>query len=192
MIADWSVEATAESPEIAVPWEGWVDLRPGASTPEKTPEKHTSGITEAQSFPELLELLRRANTATVLTSKVDVFPVTLDDADPELAENLPANSTGLCSYLDLLPARPESFATFTDFEQVARATARRLQAMPDQPACAEIVIRPARLYDIHTFGWTLYALGFGQRPDTARQAWEIAARITLDAMQQSILEHLAH
>ncbi len=162
MIADWGVEAGADSPAIEVPWAGWVDLRayPG------------SDLSEVQAWPELAGVLRVLNEPGLLTSKVDVFPITREEADPELAEaGLAATACGLGSYVDCLRG-PDSLP---ECERVARAAVARLASVREERAAAEIVIRPARLYDEGAFGWTLYALGFGADTAAARAAWARAA-----------------
>ncbi len=172
MIADWGVEAAAESPVIELPWPGWVDLR---AHPERA-------LPEMQAWPELAGVLRALNQPGLLTSKVDVFPVTRDDADPELAEaGLAETACGLGSYVDCLRG-PAGFAVC---EQVARTAVARLRSEPLPCAAAEIVIRPARLYDEGAFGWTLYALGFGPDEREARARWAEAALRVAECFAQS-------
>jgi hypothetical protein len=92
-----------------------------------------------------------------------VFPVDRSEADPEIADH-PVEETvcGLGSYLDVvwlgsgLPQPP-----FSAFESVARGVARALVPVLAPLTTAEIVVRAARLYHQETFGWTLYAVGFG-------------------------------
>ena len=172
MIADWTVEVGPDSPTIDVPWPGWVDLR---SHPELA-----AGLPEAALYPELLPLLHRA---ALLTSKVDVFAVARDEVDPELVEGEPDEATthGLGSYLDCLGG----LLPFDAAERTARAAVARLRTVPFPRAVVEIVIRPARLYDGETFGWTLYAIGFGPSAHEARRRWSDAARAALDALEQA-------
>ncbi len=169
MIADWTVEVGPECPSIEVPWSGWVDLH---AYPELA-----SGLTEARLYPELLGLLNTANGPMLRTSKVDVFPVSREEVDPEIAETgIEATAWGLGNYLDCLPVCPRDFAAC---EQIARAVAARLAKIELPLAAAEIVIRPARLYDEDAFGWTLYAIGFGVSEAQARECWADAARSLL-------------
>ncbi len=100
--------------------------------------------------------------------------------DPEITEGGEAAS-GLGSYLDLLPRRPEIFRGYGDFERFTKAACARLQGPEPRQAGGEIVLRAGRLYDEGTFGWTLYAFGFGCDPETARTAWHCAAVAVVDA-----------
>ena len=175
MIADWTVEVGPDSPSIDVPWEGWADLR---SHPELA-----DALGEAVLYPELLPLLR-GNNAVFLTSKIDVFTVSRDEVDPELAEENAEAATayGLGSYLDCLCAR----LSFSAGEQAAHAAVLQLRALPLPRAVVEVVIRPARLYDEETFGWTLYAIGFGLSAHEARQRWSETAQAAFNALQAGV------
>ncbi len=251
MIADWTVDAGLESPRIVVPWEGWVDLRCGTQTGTAARAEAAArarGLSEVQACPELGELLAAANTASMVTVKVDVFPVSHEEVDPEVFEVswqmdesgalLEHTLTGFGSYLDvvlaagLVPALPSAFLpaptsalpsaslpglsglsglsallpalptllpglsglsappseAFPYFEQVARSAVRILELAEYRLACAEIVVRPAQLYDRDTFGWTLYAIGFGADEIAARSAWAPAAASLVAALEQAIGE----
>ncbi len=185
MIADWTVDVGPESPWIVLPWDGWVDLY--ASVPSPAPAATLSfALPEVQAYPELQDLLAHANNAVTRTSKVDVFAVHRDEADPEIAEaGSEQTSAGLGSYLDLVAIEADRFGSFDDFERVAREAAGELRDKDLPLCCAEIVIRAARLYDRDTFGWTLYAVGFGPHEKAARTAWSQAARALLDAFTQA-------
>ncbi len=201
MIADWTVDAELESPRITVPWDGWVDLRPGMNTGTANAAAPVGELAEVQALPELGELLAMANTAVMFTVKVDVFPVSRDEVDPEIwegsrqedASGFPLEHTlvGFGSYLDvvlapeLIPALLPSEA-FPYFEGVARSVAQVLKAAEHRLACAEIVVRPAQLYDRDTFGWTLYAIGFGADEAAARTTWAPAAASLVAALEQAI------
>jgi hypothetical protein len=177
MIADWSVEAGAGSPTIVLPWPGWVDGR-GASV---------AGVAEAQAYPELKPLLALANQHPTLSSKVDVFAVTLDDADPEIADfGEAAVQHGLGSYLDfVLPQPPLAFA---QAEAGTRAMAGGLKALAwASPACSELVLRPADLWGSASWGWTLYTMGFGPTLRAARAEWAAAAQAALVAAREALL-----
>ncbi len=203
MIADWTVDAELESPRITVPWDGWVDLRPGMRSGTADTVALARGLAEVQAFPGLEELLASANTARMFTVKVDVFPVSREEVDPEIWEGsqqvdasgflLEHTLVGFGSYLDvvlapeLIPATLPSEA-FSYFEEVARSAARTLEAAEHRLACAEIVVRPAQLYDRDTFGWTLYAIGFGADEAAAKAAWAPAARSLVAALEQAIAD----
>lgn len=169
MIADWTVEIGPESPEIVVPWEGWLDL-----TRLDPVCSGTASISETVDYPELVPLLALANSPATLSSKADVFAVAREEVDPEIGEAGPeATACGLGSYLDLLLRKPAP--GFEAYEQLAREAVRRLERVALPLACVEIVVRPARLYDEDTFGLTLYSMGFGPNAQAARAVWQRAA-----------------
>ncbi len=179
MIADWTVEAGNSSPSIDVPWEGWTDLRWTQGGGPDWDVIRAGSLAECQAYPELLEVLKPLNWLNTATSKLDVFPVTTDDADPEIAEaGEVATRYGLGSYLDLFAIQGDIFEQFEDFESIARSTSARLNRGGDTQglAAAEIVIRPAHIYSHATFGWTLYAMGFGPSAEAARACWHAANR----------------
>ncbi len=184
MIADWTVEVGPDSPLIDVPWEGWIDLRRDAPTSNR---HSPAALHEAALYPELWKLLRYANNEDTFTSKSDVFPVSPEEVDPEIAEGgLAATAYGLGSYIDLLPVRPDTFSRFGMFEQTAKETTQLLSQAGEPQGVAEIVIRPARLYDEQTFGWTLYAMGFGPSAAAARLTWQRANALLVYQMHLSV------
>lgn len=189
MIADWTVEVSAEGPWIDAPWADWVDLRWDPADPLLPwREEQAAALPEVQQFPELLAMLAVANM-NMSSTKVDVFPVTRDDVDPEISEaGEAATACGLGSYLDMLTARKDAFPAFAAFEQVARRTATLLHAVALEGCCVEIVVRPARLYDEQTYGWTLYTMGFGPDEAAARTRWAEAARVSVHAVQRCVAE----
>ena len=193
VIADWTVEIGPQSPEIVVPWEGWVDLSRADLSEAQPGRRALTGskrIPEASKYPELLPLLALANNGATLSSKVDVFPVTREEVDPEIAEaGLSQTACGLGSYLDLLLMPPAFAPGFKPYEEIAREAARRLEAVDLPLACAEIVIRPARLYDEDTFGLTLYSMGFGPDAQAARLAWQRAANAGVACLHQALRTH---
>ncbi len=167
MIADWTVEIGGDSPVLVLPWEGWVDL------------SHARGdeLSEALAYPELVPLLELANRDGCQTAKLDVFPVSRDEVDPEISE-LPEAATafGLGSYLDCLLTGVQLFAAW---EQLARWTASTLQQETLGGAAAEIVVRAAVLHGEMTYGCTLYAMGFGATERAARATWQQAATLVV-------------
>ena len=183
MIADWTVEVSPESPIIVLPWEGWADLRPAPhSASQSTPDvaRVAASLSEVAQYPELLPILLSANGEFTLTSKVDVFAVSRDDVDPEIAEaGLEATAFGLCSYTDLLTPHTDVFGSFGDYEALARSAAAELAQFDEPGVAIEIVIRPAQLYDSQTFGWTLYVSGFGPDPAAATARWAGASTLAM-------------
>ncbi len=188
MIADWTVEIGPDCPSIDVPWDGWVDLRRHPGSPSWFGRADAaSDLAEAQAYPELPDLLKPVNSDALFTSKLDVFPVSRDDADPEIAEaGEAATRFGLGSYVDLATDRPE-ISEFAHFEALTRVLAAKLGKMEVSGVCsAEIVLRPAHLFGRATFGWTVYVLGFGPAESAARQVWAAAAAATLAALQAEV------
>lgn len=191
MIADWTVEVGHGCPVIELPWNslqsGWIDLRPWAHSAVPGAQ----AIPELQAYPELAPLLKTANRGCFATAKLDVFCVDRSEADPEIMEEpLEQTMCGLGSYLDVLrlcdsQLGDSQLAPFAFFERVARVAAEALARTP-QPLCtAEIVVRRARLYDQDTFGWTLYAVGFGPNQAHARQSWSAAAGAVVNTLLQA-------
>ena len=191
MIADWTVDIGPNSPRIVLPWEGWVDLRAGAFA------EAARSLPEVRAFPELEPLLRAASGEHTSTAKVDVFPVSREEVDPEIAEaGEEQTASGLGSYLDVVltptSATAAAFRGFAAFEQVARAAAAGLRDTGPPLAYTEIVLRAARLYDRETFGWTLYATGFGPDAEAARIAWSAAATALVHGFTHTLAEVMAN
>ncbi|HEY0786895.1 MAG TPA: hypothetical protein VGD62_13585 [Acidobacteriaceae bacterium] len=193
MIADWTVEVSALSPWIDVPWEGWVDLCGARGAPDCAwHEERARALSEVEAYPELLRILECANGADTFTSKVDVFPVGASEVDPEISEAGEAGSRcGLGSYVDLVAARGDLFCTFARCEALARSTARALGAIECPGSCVEIVLRPARVFGREGFGWTIYTMGFGPDEVSARVTWARAAQVAVEVFlkEESFMIH---
>ncbi len=113
--------------------------------------------------------------------------MTREEVDPEIAEaGLARTACGLGSYLDVLFKRPASPTSFGPFEQLAREIVRLLERVDLPLACAEVVVRPARLYDEKTFGLTLYSMGFGPDAQAARSVWQRAATAGVACLHESL------
>jgi hypothetical protein len=185
MIADWTVEIGPGCPALELPWPGWVDLRAGALQASATV------LSEVQAYPELARMLRSANQGEFATAKVDVFPVDRSEADPEIAEHpLEQTACGIGSYLDVVWLGDGAEELFPAFEAVARAVSAALGDVSLPLGTAEIVVRAAHLYHREvsrdTFGWTLYAVGFGPDDATARQHWGRAADAVVAAFRAAV------
>ena len=76
---------------------------------------------------------------------------------------------------------------FPECEALARAVTTRLQQTSLPLTAVELVLRPARLYDKQTFGWTLYAFGFGRNREAARARWIEAAILQVSAFQLELV-----
>ena len=188
MIAEWTVEIGPECPWIELPWEGWVDLGDEIAA--------ARGLSEVRAYPELALLLQSANGEQTRTAKVDVFPVSREEVDPEIAEVGTAQTAfGLGSYLDVVLARADALSGFKAFEAVAQAAAAALRE-PGLPLgyveYVEIVLRQARLYDRETLGWTLYAVGFGADALAARAAWVAAAAAVVQSFTRAVAQAIAN
>ena len=187
MIAEWTVEIGPECPWIELPWEGWVDLRGEIAA--------AHGLSEVRAYPELAPLLQAANGEHTRTAKVDVFPVSREEVDPEIAEaGEEQTAFGLGSYLDVVPARADALGGFKAFEGVAQAAAAGLRETGGPPGYVEyveIVLRQARLYDRETLGWTLYAVGFGADARAARTAWVAAAGAAVRSLTHAVAQAIA-
>ena len=172
------MEAGPDSPSIDVPWDGWTNLFWDKSNPALPwQEALALALPEVQLYPELSPILMLLNSLNHFTSKVDVFRVSREEVDPEIAEACsPTAAVGLGSYIDVVNAVPGRFLEFAKFEAIARATAKALTAMSGIPGGAEIVIRSASLGGSASYGWTLYAFGFGADEKEARSAWEQSCR----------------
>ncbi len=183
MIADWTVELGPDAPTIDVPWPGWVDLS-WSSADEDRPwhPELARALPEVQLYPELEEFLRAANGGDYRTSKVDVFTVDASEVDPELAEaGVKETAFGLGSYLDLLLLDSSLCPDVEACVAFAREFVERIRRGTLPLAAVELVLRPARLYHKHTFGWTLYSMGFGGTEKAARVCWRQAAGAALSA-----------
>jgi hypothetical protein len=183
MIADWTVEVSSQSPSIDLPWSGFLDLHWDPSTPAPSAWNAALAkqLSEVQAYPELLKPLELANRLNCSTSKLDVFPVTADEVDPEIAEiGEFATRFGLGSYLDVISVRRDIFDSFEQHAALAKRTAAALARIDLPGACAEIVVRPANAFGEQTFGWTLYAMGFGADEQSARDKWANTLKLVID------------
>ena len=187
MIADWTVELGGDASTIDVPWPGWVDLH----WDRRWHSDLARPFPEVRSYPELEALLSLANYGHTRTSKVDVFPVSRDEVDPEIAEaGMEETAYGLGSYVDLVIVQTAVCSSFPECEALARTVTRRLQQTPLPLAMAELVLRPAHLYDKQLFGWTLYAMGFGSSQQAARAHWIQAATLLACIFQLELASRL--
>lgn len=187
MIADWTVEVSSQSPSIDLPWGGFLDLHwnPYAPAPSAWNAALAKQLSEVQAYPELLKPLELANRLNCSTSKLDVFPVTADEVDPEIAElGELATRFGLGSYLDVVSIRRDIFNNFEQHTALAKRTAAALARIDLAGASAEIVVRSANAFGEQTFGWTLYAMGFGPDEQSARATWAQTLLCVIDAFNQ--------
>jgi hypothetical protein len=200
MLADWSVECSAEDPVLVVPWQipgldpspvpgpdpgasstplpgGFIDLRENPYDLDQIPE--------AELHPPLMQALRALNAprSAVFTAKCDAWAL-----DPEELEQLrdrldiaddnhEAVAAGFASYIDLVWRDRSIFGSFYQSEQLLHRLAR-LCASIDQPhAMLDSVLRPAMI-DLTSphegFAISLYVKALGPDLYTAKQVWAAA------------------
>ena len=190
MVADWSVECSAEDPVLVVPWTvaeaggtashysaDFVDLRENPYDLDQIPE--------ADQHPPLMQALRALNAprSAVFTAKCDAWVLGAEELD-EVRERLDLNADGIegtgagfASYIDLVWRDRSIFASFHQCEQLLHRIAR-LAAPIDQPlALLECVLRPA-LVDLtgpqEGFAISMYIKAVGPDAFTAKQVWSSA------------------
>ncbi len=177
MDADWSVEIGEGLPWVEVPWEGWVDLRD-----RETAAERLGAVSEALAYPELGDVLLEINTnhTAALTSKCDVFPIDIGLAPPAFMDDDDQDvRCGLGSYIDLAFAVDDVFSNFAWCESLVRRVSTELLApIPLPRTSVELVIRQGSYFSIPGYGLTLYAMGFGRDPLSARAAWAQVMRFS--------------
>jgi hypothetical protein len=181
MEADWSVEIGNDLPVIAVPWEGFVDLRIKSDS--------VSQIREVDDSPELAEALIEwnARTSPVFTSKCDCWVLASEEIDPlEFeAESIDAQK-GIACYIDVLACKPELYASFSRHEAWVQSAVQALRKHVQPQARAEFVVRPA-IYETlgDGFALTVYVAACAAIMDEAksifRSALKAVTAITMNA-----------
>lgn len=169
MEADWSVEVGADLPMIAVPWEGFVDLRRGFSS--------ISEIHEAFATPELAQALIRLNreSSRVFTSKCDVWALTADEIDPlEFDAEKKNAEQGIACYIDMILRDQVIGASFKAHEQWVRSASTELRRTELPQARVELVVRPANVDANSGFGITLYVAACGADAVAATSIFQTA------------------
>jgi len=186
MVADWSVECSAEDPVLVVPWT--VAEAGGQSTPSSADfvdlrenPYDLDQIPEAEQYPPLMQALRALNAprSAVFTAKCDAWPLAEAELD-DLREQLDiseANVSGFASYIDLIWRERTIFASFHQSEQLLHRLAR-LAAPIDQPsAMLDCILRPA-MVDLtgpqEGFAISLYIKALASDAYTAKQVWASA------------------
>ena len=180
MLAEWSVECSAEDPVLVVPWKdpdgsaAFVDLRANPCGFDSIPE--------AEQYPPLMQALRALNAARspVFTAKCDAWPM-----DGEERNNLQVNldiapaqaPVGFAGYIDLVWRERSLFPSFPRHEQLLRRLTRRAAPL-DRPAAAlDCVLRPA-LVDLdgprEGYAVSLYVKALGADRQTAFEEWGAA------------------
>lgn len=190
MLAEWSVEASADDPVLVIPWSDpsdpsgnrrFIDLRENPYDLDHLPE--------AELHPPLMHALRSLNAprSPVFTAKCDAWPLhPKQDAD-EL-ETLRLNldifddashdvSDGFVSYIDILWRERSIFTSFHQHEQLLHRLTRHAAPLHHPYAMLDCVLRPA-LVDLTVpqegFALSLYIKALGHDPQAAEENWASA------------------
>jgi hypothetical protein len=180
MLAEWSVECSAEDPVLVVPWKdpdgsaAFVDLRANPCGFDSIPE--------AEQYPPLMQALRALNAtrSPVFTAKCDAWPL-----DGEERNNLQVNldiapaqaPAGFAGYIDLVWRERSLFTSFPRHEQLLRRLTRRSAPLDHPAAALDCVLRPA-LVDLdgprEGYALSLYVKALGADRQTAFEEWGAA------------------
>ena len=180
MLAEWSVECSADDPVLVVPWKdpngaaAFVDLRANPYDFDAIPE--------AEQYPPLMQALRALNAprSPVFTAKCDAWQ--LDPAELEhlhinldaLSDNLPC---GFASYIDILWRERSIYTSFPQSEQILRRLTRLAAPLNFPTAMLETTLRPA-LVDLEAaqegYAVSLYVKALGHDSQSARKEWAAA------------------
>jgi hypothetical protein len=190
MLAEWSVECSAEDPVLVVPWNDpktaaeFIDLRAHPYDLHRIPE--------AEQHQPLMQALRALNAtrSPVFTAKCDAWPLTPDELE-HLRFNLDLDPTeaptteppaGFASYIDLIWHERSLFTSFPQQEQVLRRLTRHAAALDHPSAALECILRTA-LVDLdgpqEGYALSLYVKALGPDPQTAWQEWASALAATV-------------
>lgn len=190
MLAEWSVEASADDPVLVIPWSDpsdpsgnrrFIDLRENPYDLDHLPE--------AELHPPLMHALRSLNAprSPVFTAKCDAWPLhPKQDADEleSLRLNLDifedaANDTshGFVSYIDILWRERSIFISFHQHEQLLHRLTRHAAPLHHPYAMLDCVLRPA-LVDLtgpqEGFALSFYIKALGHDPQSAEENWASA------------------
>ena len=165
--ADWGVEIAPDLPEIAVPWEGFVDLRGNPAGLQSIPE--------AADFPALARALAVLNdqASPVFTAKCDVWNVAADEIDPYEFATLSNDALfGVASYIDVIEHDPACSASFAHQEELSARLTGALRELELRNGRVDLVVRAAVVDGREGYGITLYAAGCGADAASAQASWE--------------------
>jgi len=190
MLAEWSLESSADDPVLVVPWSDpsdatgnrrFIDLRENPYDLDL--------LAEAELHPPLMHALRSLNAprSPVFTAKCDAWP--LDPAkDAEELEHLRLNldifedtandaSHGFASYIDILWRERSIFTSFHQHEQLLHRLTRHVASLDHPFAMLDCVLRPA-LVDLtgpqEGFALSLYIKALGHDQQSAQENWSAA------------------
>jgi hypothetical protein len=190
MLAEWSVESSAEDPVLVIPWSDpadstgnrrFIDLRENPYDLDHLPE--------AELYPPLMHALRALNASRspVFTAKCDAWPLTPKKDGDELEQlRLELDifedashdaSNGFVSYIDILWRERSIFASFHQHEQLLHRLTRHAAPLDHPYAMLDCVLRPA-LVDLtgpqEGFALSLYIKALGHNPQAAEENWAAA------------------
>jgi len=198
MVADWSVECSAEDPVLVVPWkneeasgetigESGTSASPSAASFVDLRENpyDLDQIPEADQHPPLMQALRALNAprSAVFTAKCDAWPLAADELEA-LRDRLDIGETGydaaaagFASYIDLVWRDRSIFASFHQCEQLLHRLARLAAPIHQPLAMLDCILRPA-LVDFtgprEGFAISLYVKALAPDADAAKQTWASA------------------
>jgi hypothetical protein len=179
--ADFSVELGPEDAVLEFPWaasEGfqYYDLK---RHPELLPL-----LDEARRSRPLADFLAAVNSTSspFETAKCDVWFTS--ELNPE--EEIFGAAAKFGSYVDVLFSG-EFLFSFSAHEDLVKRWTRLLTKAPNIPAAAEFVIRRCDFKNDPRDGFyiTVYAFGYGDNKDSAREQWTIALKLVENAIRQA-------
>jgi len=183
MLAEWSVECSADDPVLVVPWSDpsdksgnrrFIDLRENPYDLDHLPE--------AEHYPALMHALRALNAtrSPVFTAKCDAWPLDAEELDAlrvELDIGADEGPVGFGSYIDLLCRERSLFTSFHLQEQMLHRLTRHASPLEHPDAMLDCIIRPA-LVDLtgphEGFAVSLYVKAAGHDTQTAEGNWASA------------------
>jgi hypothetical protein len=164
MLADWSVECSAEDPVLVVPWSSadgrGADLEPNVASECQFIDLRENPydldqIPEAELYPPLMQALRALNAprSPVFTAKCDAWTLDSEEledliqqldlppsqSDPAIVEPL----AGFASYIDLIWRDRSLFGSFHQSEQLLHRLTRLASHLDHPSAMLESTLRPA-------------------------------------------------
>jgi hypothetical protein len=180
MLAEWSVECSADDPVLVVPWKdpdgrsAFVDLRANPYDFDAIPE--------AEHYPPLMQALRALNASRspVFTAKCDAW--TLDKEElKHLQLNLDLENVeaaaGFASYIDVVCRDRSLFTSFHQHEQILSRVGRLADPLYHPAAELECVLRPAFI-DLEGpqegYALSVYVKALGPDQPTASEQWSNA------------------
>ena len=183
MLAEWSVECSADDPVLVVPWSDpsdstgnrrFIDLRENPYDLDHLPE--------AEHHPPLMHALRALNAtrSAVFTAKCDAWPLDAEELDALRVDlNVSADEApaGFGSYIDILWRERSLFASFHLQEQMLHRLTRHAAPLEHPYAMLDCILRPA-MVDLtgpqEGFAVSLYIKALGHDAKAASENWASA------------------